>query len=53
MITVNNLLNGDTFLTGTDGDRHTMLVASTDEQALATLQTQIANIYISRNIYTC
>ena len=50
MVAIHHLLHRDALLAGTDGDRHTVLIASTDEQALAALQPQVARINVSRHI---
>ena len=53
MIAVNHLLNRYAFLAGTNGYGHTMLIATTDEQTFASLQTKVARIDISGHINTC
>ena len=52
MITVTYVLWGDTFLLSTDGDRHTMLVTTTNESNFTLLQSEITNVDIGRDIYT-
>ena len=50
MVAVHNLLHGDALLACADGDGNAVLIASADEQALASLQTQIAHIDVGRHI---
>jgi hypothetical protein len=52
MIAVNHILRSDTLFAGTNGNGHTMLITSADEQYLALLQSEITHIDISRYIYT-
>ena len=52
VVAVNNLLNRNAFLAGTNRYRHAVLVAATDKKAFATLQPQIACIDVSRHIDT-
>ena len=52
MVAVHHILRGDTLLTGTNRDGHTMLIRTTDKQHLALLQSQVAHIDICRHIYT-
>ena len=52
MIAVNHLLNGDSLLTGTDGNGYTMFVGTTDKQYIASLKTKVAHIDVSRHIDT-
>ena len=53
MVAVNDILRGDAFLAGTDGDGYTMLVASADEQHVLLLQSEVAHIDVGRHIDTC
>ena len=51
VITVNNILRGDTFLAGTDGDRYSMLIATANEDHIFLLQAQVSDIDVCRHIY--
>ena len=53
MVAVHHLLDCDSLLAGTDGNRHTMLIRASDEQYVPTFQTQIAHINVGGNIDTC
>ena len=53
MIAVNNLLYCDALLAGTDCNRHTMLIRSSDEHNIFLLQSKIAHIDIGWYINTC
>ena len=52
VIAVHHLLHGNTLLAGTDGNGHAMLVAAAYEYHVTSLQTQVAYIYVRRNIHT-
>ena len=53
MVAVNDILRGDAFLAGTDGDGYTMLVASADEHDIFLLQSEVTNIDVCWYIDTC
>ena len=50
VVAVHHLLHGDAFLAGTYGDGHAVFVASADEEALTSLQTEVARIDVGRHI---
>ena len=52
MIAIYDILWGDALLAGTDGDGHTVLIRTADEQHFTLLQTEIAHIDISGYIHT-
>ena len=52
MIAVTYVLWGDTFLLCTDGDRHSMLVTTTDESYFTVLQSEVAYVDVSWNIHS-
>ena len=52
VVTVHYLLGGNTLFACTNGDRNTMLIATTHKKHIFAFQTEIANINISWNIYT-
>ena len=53
MITIDNLLDGDTLLAGTDRDGHAVLITSTDEDHILFLQSEIADVGVCRHIDAC
>ena len=53
VVAIHNVLRSNAFLTGFDGDRHTMFVASADHDDVATLSTEIACIDVGRDVNTC
>ena len=52
VVTIDYVLRGDAFLTGTDGNGHTVLIASADEHHVLLLQSQVAHINVGRYIDT-
>ena len=52
VVSVHNILRGDTLLASLDGDGYTMLVAASDEHHILALSTQVTNINVGRNINT-
>ena len=53
MIAIDNLLDGDTLLAGTDRDGHAVLITSTNEDHILFLQSEIADIGVCRHIDAC
>ena len=53
MVAVHHLLYGDALLTGTDGDGHSMLVASADKHYFLLLQSEIAGVDVGRHVDAC
>ena len=53
MIAIDDLLDGDTLLAGTDRDGHAVLITSTDEDHILFLQSKIADIGVCRHIDAC
>ena len=51
VIAVHDLLHSDTLLAGTDGDGHSVLVATADEGYLTPLETQVAHVYVGGHIH--
>ena len=52
VVAVDHILRGDALLAGTDGDGHTVLVASADEHHVFFLQAKVAHVDVGRHIYT-
>ncbi len=52
MIAVHHLLNANTLLACTNGDRHSMLITATHEYHLTSLQAKVTHIYVGRHIHT-
>jgi hypothetical protein len=52
VVTVDDILRRDAFLACTNGNGHTMLVASTDKHDIFLLQSQVADIDVGRHIDT-
>ena len=50
MVAVDDVLRGDTFGFGFDGDWHTVFVAAANEGHFATLETEVAGVDVSRDI---
>ncbi len=50
MITVNYVLDGNSFLACADGYRYTMFITSTDEEYWALLETEVTYVDIGWNI---
>ena len=50
MIAVDHVLRRAALFLGTDSDGHAMLVAAADEKDIFALQTQVADIDVSRHI---
>ena len=53
MVTVYYILRSNAFFLGTDGDRYTVFVGTSDEQDFFFLQTQVTHVNVSRDIYAC
>lgn len=53
MIAIDDLLDGDTLLAGTNRDGHAVLITSTDEDHILFLQSEIADIGVCRHIDAC
>ena len=53
VVTIDNLLYGDAFLACTDGDRYAVFVGTTDKQNILTFEAKVADVDVSRYIYTC
>ena len=52
VISVNDILRRDAFLLCAYGDRHSVLVASSDEYHVFVFQAQVAHVYVGRHIYS-
>jgi len=52
VVAVADILRRDTFFLGANGDGHSVLVTTADEDHILLLQTKIAHIDVGRNIYT-
>ena len=50
VVAVNDLLNSDAFFASSNSDGNSVLVATSNEEALATLQPQIARIDVGRHV---
>ena len=53
MITVYYILRSNTLLAGTLCNRHTVLVATADEENILAFETQITHINVGRHINAC
>ena len=53
MIAIDDLLDGDALLAGTDRNGHAVLITSTDEDHILFLQSKIADIGVCRHIDAC
>ena len=53
VIAIDDLLYGDAFLAGTDGDGYTMFVGAANEENFFALETKVADVDVGRNIYSC